>query len=204
MTSIPDRLERLKAGNRRFVNGTRKLQDLTNGARRESLRKGQEPFAVILGCSDSRVPPEVVFDQGLGDLFVIRVAGNVAGSTQIGSVEFAVESFGISLVIVLGHSNCGAVSATLEEYPGGSQQRSPNLHAIVDSIRPAMQPLSSRVGSDGTESLIAEAVVLNVEWSVNQLGRSSPYLERLVSEGDLVIVGAQYSLETGEVEFLLN
>src|SRR6185436_13322298 len=118
MISASEALKRLMEGNRRFVSGDRSGESLTGQARRSELTTGQEPFAIILGCSDSRVPAELVFDQGLGDLFVIRVAGNIVASSQIGSVEFAAERFGTPLVVVLGHSQCGAVKATLEELLG--------------------------------------------------------------------------------------
>ena len=124
MISTREALERLREGNRRFVSGMRRNATLTNQTRRSELAAGQEPFAIILGCSDSRVPAEIVFDQGLGDLFVIRVAGNIVASSQIGSVEFAAERFSIPLVVVLGHSRCGAVLATLEELMRSKENQS--------------------------------------------------------------------------------
>src|SRR5581483_8965596 len=136
-----DALERLRAGNRRFVSGLRGGEALTSQTRRYQLTMGQEPFAVILGCSDSRVPAEIVFDQGLGDLFVIRVAGNVVAPSQVASVEFAATRFGTRLVVVLGHSQCGAVLATLEELQQTTENRSRSLTAIVDRVRPSVEAL---------------------------------------------------------------
>jgi carbonic anhydrase len=130
-------LERLREGNRRFVSDLAKADGLSSRSRRAELVTGQRPFAIILGCSDSRVPAEIVFDQGLGDLFVIRVAGNIVAPSQIGSVEFAAERFGTRLVVVLGHSQCGAVLATLEELQRPRESQSRNLRSIVDRIRPS-------------------------------------------------------------------
>src|ERR1035438_3719168 len=139
-----DALARLRDGNRRFVADVRSSDTLPSRARRIELTAGQEPFAVILGCSDSRVPGEIVFDQGLGDLFVIRVAGNIVAASQIGSVEFAAEQFGTRLVVVLGHSNCGAIQATLEQLQRPKENQSRNLHSIVDLVRPSVESLLDR------------------------------------------------------------
>src|SRR5260221_3196407 len=130
-------LDRLREGNRRFASDMRSAESLSSLTRRAELVSGQQPFAIVLGCSDSRVPAEIVFDQGLGDLFVIRVAGNIVAPSQIGSVEFAADRFGTRLVVVLGHSMCGAIQATLDELGRPSTDQSPNLRAIVDRIRPA-------------------------------------------------------------------
>jgi carbonic anhydrase len=164
------------------------------------LATGQEPFAIILGCSDSRVPAEIVFDQGLGDLFVIRVAGNIVASSQVGSVEFAAARFGTRLVVVLGHSQCGAVLATLEELqlPAGNQ--SPHLRSIVDRVRPSVEALAVELGHD-PDALIRQAVRTNISASANQLRHGSEILERLIRNDGLVVVGAEYSLETGLVDF---
>ncbi len=163
---------------------------------------GQNPFAIILACSDSRVPVELVFDQGFGDLFVIRVAGNVVAPSQVGSIEFAASQFGTQLVVVLGHSNCGAVVATLKELSLEQTHRSPNLRAIVDRVRPAVEPvIAANAGSD-EETLTAAAVRANILASVERLSHGSLILEQLINTGDLVIVGAEYSIETGTVEFL--
>lgn len=199
MIPASEALERLRAGNRRFVAGASGRH--ADPERRRALTAGQEPFAIVLGCSDSRVPAEIVFDQGLGDLFVIRIAGNVVASSQVGSVEFAAEQFGTRLVVVLGHSRCGAVSATLQALRHPSGGRSPNLGSIVDRIRPAVEPLlGTELGSDD-DQLMHEAVRANVRAAVNQLKHGSAILEGLIQEQRLVVVGAEYSLETGEVDF---
>jgi carbonic anhydrase len=161
----------------------------------------QEPFAIILGCSDSRVPAELIFDQGFGDLFVIRVAGNIVAPSQVGSVEFAAARFGTRLVVVLGHSQCGAVTATLEQALGGAKTESKSLRSIVDRVRPSIETLTfSRYGDDQV-ALLRDAVRANVRASVNHLRHGSELLERLVEEEGLVVVGAEYSLETGMVDF---
>jgi carbonic anhydrase len=194
-------LERLREGNRRFVWGLPSHDGLTSPLRRSELVSGQKPFAVVLGCSDSRVPVELVFDQGLGDLFVIRVAGNIVAPSLIGSVEFAVEQFGTSLVVVLGHTRCGAIEATLEELARPSAARSPNLQAVVDRIRPAVEPLLASDRGRDPASLAAAGVRANVRASVDQLRHGSEALERRIREGELLVVGAEYALETGAVEF---
>lgn len=195
-------LEKLRAGNRRFVDGQPRVADLAGAARRRETADGQAPFAVILGCSDSRVPAEIVFDQGLGDLFVIRVAGNVVAPSQVGSVEFAVEMFGTALVVVLGHSACGAVTATLEQLRQASGPRSKNIHAIVDRVRPSLEPLlASRADLEG-DALMHAAVRANVQASVAHLYDGSELLTEAVDDGRLLIVGAEYDLDSGRVEFL--
>ncbi len=202
MIPSKDALDRLREGNRRFVADIRGHESLTNQTRRRQLAAGQEPFAIILGCSDSRVPAEIVFDQGLGDLFVIRVAGNIVAPSQVGSVEFAAERFGTRLVVVLGHSNCGAVLATLEELGRPSQDQSRNLRAIVDRIRPAVETLlASDHGHHHPDDLLHQAVRANVRVSANHLRHGSEVLEQLIQKEGLLVVGAEYSLETGEVEF---
>ena len=192
-------LARLQEGNRRFVSETSLSEADSTHARRLSLVPGQEPFAIVLGCSDSRAPAELIFDQGLGDLFVIRVAGNIVAPSQVGSVEFAAERFGTRLVVVVGHSQCGAVTATVEELLGGAAHASLNLRSIVDRVRPSIQPLLSRV--HGRDALLAEGVRANVRASVEGLRHGSELVEQLVREDGLLIVGAEYSLETGVVEF---
>lgn len=200
MISASEALRRLKEGNLRFVS-ERQKQHRPSGSRRTELVEGQSPFAIVLGCSDSRVPAEIVFDQGLGDLFVIRVAGNVVAPSQIGSVEFAAERFGTRLVVVLGHSMCGAVLATLEELERPRESRSLNLRSIVDRIRPAVEELVA--GSEGgiTDQLVQRAVRANIRASVNHLRHGSEILERLIAQDKLQVVGAEYSLETGMVDF---
>jgi carbonic anhydrase len=201
MLSAVEALERLRAGNQRFVSNQGNLDSLLLSAQRSVAVDGQKPFAVILGCSDSRVPVELVFDQGLGDLFVIRIAGNVVASSQIGSVEFAVERFGVRLVVVLGHSRCGAVQATLEEIQRPSRNRSRGLSSIVDRIRPSVEGLLETEGVGDHDTMLWQAVRANVRASANWLRFGSDILEREVREGGLRVVGAQYSLETGMVEF---
>jgi carbonic anhydrase len=201
MISAQDALERLREGNRRFASDDRAGSALTNTARRQALTAGQEPFAIILGCSDSRVPAEIVFDQGLGDLFVIRVAGNIVAPSQIGSVEFAAERSGTRLVIVLGHSRCGAVLATLEQLARRSEDQSRNLRSIVDRIRPSVEPLLRTELRRDPDALVREAVRANVRMSADHLRHGSEILEQLIQKDGLQVVGAEYSLDSGIVEF---
>src|SRR3984957_8992977 len=201
MISAWDALERLRAGNRRFVSEDRGGDALTNQARRQALAAGQEPFAIVLGCSDSRVPAEIVFDQGLGDLFVIRVAGNIVAPSQIGSVEFAAERFGTRLVVVLGHSSCGAIMATLEELGRNSREQSPNLRSIVNRVRPSIQPLLMTSLANDPEVLLKHAVRANIRMSADHLRHGSELLEQLIQNAGLLIVGAEYNREPGLVEF---
>jgi carbonic anhydrase len=155
----------------------------------------------VLGCSDSRVPAELVFDQGFGDLFVIRVAGNVVAPSQVGSVEFAAARFGTRLVVVMGHSQCGAVIATVEEVLGRESNRSRNLRSIVDRVRPSVETLLSGRKDADPEALLRDAVRANVRASVDHLRHGSELLERMIREDGLVVVGSEYSLETGVVTF---
>jgi carbonic anhydrase len=201
MVSALDALERLRAGNGRFVSGVRSLDSLMSQTRRNDFVTGQRPFAVILGCSDSRVPVEIVFDQGLGDLFVIRVAGNIVASSQIGSVEFAAERFGIRLVVVLGHTKCGAVQATLEELQRPSATQSRNLRSIVDRIASAVEGLLATELRYDLDGLLQHAARANVRVSTNYLRHGSAVLEQLIAKDGLLVVGAEYSLETGIVDF---
>ncbi len=201
MISAQEALERLQAGNQRFVSGVQSLSTLSSRARRSDLVAGQAPFAIILGCSDSRVPAEIVFDQGLGDLFVIRVAGNIIAPSLVGSVEFAADKFGTRLVVVLGHSNCGAIQATLEELERPSAHRSPNLHSIVDRIRPSIQSLLETELKHNPDELFRQAVRANIRTSANHLRHGSRILEKLIAREGLLVVGAEYSLETGIVDF---
>ena len=201
MISAREALERLREGNRRFVSGTRSSDRLTSQTRRSELAAGQEPFAIILGCSDSRVPAEIVFDQGLGDLFVIRVAGNIVAASQVGSVEFAAERFGTRLVVVLGHSQCGVVRATLEELQQPTDNQSRNLRSIVDRVRPSVEALLSTELRHDPEALVRHAVRANVRVSAGHLRHGSAVLEQLIQRDGLLVVGAEYSLETGAVEF---
>ena len=202
MVSAFKALDRLKQGNRRFVTGEGVREIGVDHAQRMAQVVDQNPFAIVLGCSDSRVPAELVFDQGVGDLFVIRVAGNIVMPSQIGSVEFAAEKFGTKLVVVLGHSQCGAILATLEELEQPSESRSPNLRRIVDAIRPSVEDLFQASQGDHREDLVQAAVRANIRASVEQLRQGSEILENLIRDERLQIVGAEYSLETGIVEFL--
>ncbi len=200
MVPASEALERLREGNRRFVSGGA----TPAGARPAELAGGQKPFAIILGCADSRVPPELVFDQGLGELFVVRVAGNVATPTQVGSIEFAAEQFGARLVVVLGHSMCGAVAATLGQIEHPAEGGSPHVASIVDQIRPAVAPLLEAGGTDDRDALVCEAVRANVRASVDALRGGSEVLRGLAADDGLVVVGAEYSLQSGEVEFFAD
>ena len=194
-------LDRLREGNRRFVAETRSRDAATGSARRHELAGGQEPFAILLGCSDSRVPAEIVFDQGLGDLFVIRVAGNVVASSQIGSVEFAAARYATRLVVVLGHSQCGAVLATVEELQRPTANQSRGLRSIVDRVRPSVEALLATDLRHDPQALVREAVRANIRVSANQLRHGSALLEQLIQKNELLVVGAEYSLETGVVDF---
>jgi len=201
MISARDALERLREGNRRFASGVRRSDMVASQTRRSELAAGQEPFAIVLGCSDSRVPAEIVFDQGLGDLFVIRVAGNIVASSQIGSVEFAAERFSTPLVVVLGHSRCGAVLATLEELMRPRENQSRNLRSIVDRIRPSVEVLLATELRHDSDALVRHAVRSKVRASANHLRHGSEVLEQLIQREELLVVGAEYSLETGLVDF---
>jgi carbonic anhydrase len=201
--SAHDALTRLIEGNRRFVANESSQSPLLTASRRAALAAGQEPFAIILGCSDSRVPAELIFDLGFGDLFVIRVAGNIVAPSQVGSVEFAAARYGTPLVVVLGHSQCGAILATMEEVLGQATSQSRNLRSIVDRVRPSVETLLS--GRDerrsDMDSLVSNAVRANVRASVNHLRHGSELLEGLIEKNGLRVVGAEYSLESGKVTF---
>ena len=201
MIPAPEALERLRAGNLRFVADDLQRRPRASRRRRREVAAGQEPFAIILGCSDSRVPAEIVFDQGLGDLFVIRVAGNIVAPSQVASVEFAAEQFNTRLVVVLGHSRCGAILATLEELARPSKEQSRGLRSIVERVRPAIEPILLSQITPTDDALIRRAVRANVTASVGHLRHGSEILERLIQTDGLVIVGAEYCLETGVVEF---
>jgi carbonic anhydrase len=200
MISGREGLDRLREGNRRFVSGIRRSGLLTTGMRRLELTSGQQPFAIVLGCSDSRVPAEIVFDQGLGDLFVIRVAGNIVAPSQVGSVEFAAARYGTRLVVVLGHSECGAILATLEELQQPTSQ-SRNLRSIVDRVRPSVESLLATDLRHDPPALVRHAVRANIRASTNHLRHGSAVLEQLIEKDGLLVVGAEYSLETGVVDF---
>ena len=199
--SAREALGRLREGNQRFVADSRRSDLFLGQDRRFELTKGQQPIAIILGCSDSRVPAEIVFDQGLGDLFVIRVAGNIVAPSQVGSVEFAAERFGTRLVVVLGHSQCGAILATLEELRRPTENQSRNLRSIVDRVRPSVEGLLQTDLRSDTEALVSEAVRVNIRASASHLRHGSEILEQLIQRDGLVVVGAEYSLQTGAVDF---
>jgi carbonic anhydrase len=199
MISGREALRALREGNERFVSDQRRDYG-DNTARRRALVAQQEPFAIILGCSDARVPAELVFDQGLGDLFVIRVAGNIVAPSQVGSVEFAAEAFGTRLVVVLGHTLCGAIHATLQQLARPWREQSRNLSSIVDRIRPAVEDLLDDKDADVAE-LEHRAVRANIRMSADHLRHGSEVLEQLIRKDGLLVVGAEYSVESGIVEF---
>ena len=194
-------LEKLIAGNKRYVESTADGAELTINIKRQDPADGQKPFAIVLGCSDSRVPAELVFNRGPGDLFVIRVAGNVVAPSQIGSVEFACQNFGTQLVVVLGHSHCGAVKATVEALMGDPDELSPNVASIVDLVAPAVLPVVKRQQFTDDNDLVHQAMQANVQQSVNDLQIRSSILRSMVEKGDIKIIGAEYSIETGVVDF---
>jgi carbonic anhydrase len=200
MPGAREALERLREGNRRFA-ANESQHSIGNEARRRELVDGQEPFAVILGCSDSRAPAELVFDQGLGDLFVVRVAGNVVQPSQVGSIEFACSKFGTRLVVVLGHSHCGAVQATLEALQAPQEQVSDNIGAIAELIRPSVEAVLASNRDADAEDIVEQAVRANVRASAERLRHASDIITRLERDNGLAIVGAEYSLETGLVDF---
>lgn len=197
----PEALARLKEGNRRFASHERGSDPFLTHTLLADLAAAQNPYAIILGCSDSRVPAEIVFDQGLGDLFVIRVAGNIVAPSQVGSVEFAAAKFGTQLVVVLGHSECGAIIATLEEIQQPTENQSRNLRSIVDRVRPSVEGLLATDLALDRDALIKRAVRENIRASVDHLRHGSTVLEQLITDEGLLVVGAEYSLETGVVEF---
>ena len=199
--SALEALARLREGNLRFSQNLTSLDRMMTYQRRAELTAGQTPFAIILGCSDSRAPAEILFDQGLGDLFVIRVAGNVVAPSQIGSVEFAVSRYGTRLVVVLGHSHCGAVSATIETLIDGEGSASRNIASIVDRVKPSVQPLLDTDLRHDRDALRRAAVRANVRASTNQLRHGSRIIESLIASDGLLVIGAEYALETGVVDF---
>jgi len=201
MVSAREALTRLREGNLRFASNVRGSDAFVSHIRRTELATRQQPFAIVLGCSDSRVPAEIVFDQGLGDLFVIRVAGNIVAPSQVGSVEFAAARYGSRLVVVLGHSQCGAILATVEELRTPSENQSRNLRSIVDRVRPSVEGLLATDLKHDLDALVKQAVRSNIRASVNHLRHGSEVLEQLIQDDDLLVVGAEYSLETGLVEF---
>jgi carbonic anhydrase len=198
--SPADALALLKAGNKRFVDGNSQLA--TSGWR-AGLGHGQQPFAVVLGCADSRTPAELVFDQGLGQLFVVRIAGNVVAPSGIGSVEFAAAQFGTRLVLVMGHTHCGAISATCEIIRSGDTPDSRNLRSITERIRPHVEDLVrlEREAQIDPQLILRHATAANARSGADQLRHGSALIESLVEEGWLHVVPSVYDLDTGAVEF---
>ena len=201
MINGKEALRLLMEGNQRFVSGVRRAEQPAGLAQRTHLLDGQEPFAVVLGCSDSRVPVELIFDQGLGDLFVVRVAGNIAGPSQLGSIEYAAAQLGTRLVVVLGHTGCGAVGATLDELKGSHGTPTAGWLSISDRIRPRLEELDPLDFENDWNKLYRHAVRANVKASAGQLRGESETLQRLMDEDGLTVVGAEYSMETGVVDF---
>ena len=201
-STIPaaEALARLKEGNGRYVKNVRSVDSMLSHSRRDD-QAPQQPIAIVLGCSDSRAPAEIVFDQGLGDLFVIRVAGNIVAPSQIGSVEFAAERFGTRLVVVMGHTRCGAIHATIEAIAGEQGTASRNLMSIVNRVRPGIEGLMATELARDSVRLHREAMRANVRASVNHLRHGSEVIERLADEGGLAVVGSELDLSTGEVTF---
>jgi len=195
-------LERLREGNSRFASARDGGEIQSSRSRRVALAKNREPFAIVLGCSDSRVPTEIIFDQDLGDLFVIRVAGNIAAASQIGSIEFAASRFKTRLVVVLGHSDCGAIQATLDVMRQPEKDMWCNPQSIVARIRPAIEKLPDRVILGNRDALIRQAIRANVRATVDQLCHGSRMLVEIIGKDELLVVGAEYSVETGVVRFL--
>ena len=194
-------LEKLREGNQRFVDGDRCVDTYLSHTRLDEHLEGQSPFAIVLGCSDSRVPVEIIFDVGVGDLFVIRVAGNVIAPSLVGSIEFAAERFGSRLVVVLGHTGCGAIEATIDSLQSNNDSGSENIQDIVGRIRPAVEHLVQKIPAEARKDVLNQAVRANVEANVNALKNASRILERLIRDQGLLIVGAEYSLATGQVDF---
>lgn len=190
-------LQMLMDGNARFVSGDVEHPNQSAESREEVI-SGQQPFAIIVGCSDSRIPPEIVFDQGIGDIFVIRTAGQVMDNATLASIEYGAEHLGVPLVVVLGHDSCGAVRAAVEggEAPG-------HLGCLVDAISPAVDEIEEEETNETSEDDLIDCVIdINIENIVYQLESSEPILSELVEEGELTIVGARYHLDSGEVEIL--
>lgn len=191
MLSSKEAFQRLLDGNNRYINQKLNHPNQTI-ERRKDIVKGQKPFAIILSCSDSRVPPEIIFDQGLGDLFVIRVAGNVLDTTVIASAEYATEHLGVQLLVVLGHSKCGAVSAAVSDHVHTGY-----VSELLKAIDPAVMK-AKRMDGD----IIENATKANVEMVVAQLKTKSPIISRFVDTNKLEIIGAYYDLESGEVNII--
>jgi len=201
MQAAIEALKALKSGNSRFVENVRSVEYTGTQANPQDHASSQQPFAIIVGCSDSRVPAETIFDQDLGSLFVVRIAGNIVSTSQLGSVEFAVQQFGSPLIVVLGHSNCGAVAATINQLNNPNDSLTPSVSAIVEHVSPAVKPLLQSAVKDDHDALLARAVRANVELGTNTLRNESTILKEYAAQGKLSVVGAEYSLDTGEVDF---
>jgi carbonic anhydrase len=199
VVSAQEALTRLREGNKRFIQNVRSIESLTTQAKRQELVEGQSPFAIILSCSDSRAPAEIIFDQGLGTLFIVRVAGNIVAPSLVGSVEFAAATFGTQLVVVMGHTRCGAITATLNSIRGNSTSPSKNIASIVHRIQPNIEELVA--SKQDEKEIIQQSIRANVRASVNHLRYGSELLEDLCNKNKLQVVGAVYHLETGLVEF---
>ncbi|MGB0715810.1 MAG: carbonic anhydrase [Phycisphaerae bacterium] len=190
-------LQRLEQGNRRFVKGMARHPHMSARLRRDLTSHGQHPFATILACSDSRVPVELLFDQGIGDLFVIRVAGNVVGMDESGSIEYAVEHLDCPLIVVLGHKHCGAVTAAVQH-----GHDTPNIEGLLKHIDPAVKKARDQVGAVEEDTLIDQAVKENVWQSIAELKRTSELCRARAAAGKLKIVGAVYDIQSGNVEWM--
>ena len=198
-------LERLLRGNQRFVDSTeRQIVGKSSRERRVELSAGQAPFAVIVTCADSRLPAEIIFDEGLGDLFVIRVAGNVISPEVVGSVEYAAAELGSALVVVMGHTQCGAVGAALASVSDPSIEFSTGLSSLVDRIRPSVEHTLQHTDSANGDDIVDAAVVDNTKASVRLLIESSDTLKSLAETESINIIGMLYSIDTGEVRVLQN
>lgn len=194
-------LRRLEIGNRRFVSNTRSLAAVRSQLERATHATGQAPFAVILTCADSRVPAEMVFDVGIGDIFVIRVAGNIVDPCLIGSIEYATAHLGTPLVVVMGHSSCGAVQAAIECVLGEEEAPSANIQSIIDCIAPAVRSVASQHDSAAPEAIFGDVVRENVRLTMKNLREQSPILDQQIRDKKVVVVGSEYSLVSGDVEF---
>lgn len=192
-------LRRLVAGNQRFL--AQSAAHESRGFRPELADQAQRPFAIVLGCSDSRTPVEILFDEGFGDLFVVRIAGNVVAPSVVGSIEFAASQFGTRLVVVLGHTRCGAITATVNAIQSGDSPESRNIRAITNRISPHIEDVVRGAGPSMDAGLLRESMRINVRASADHLRHGSQLLEELVLSGRVAIVGAEYELETGRVDF---
>lgn len=191
-------LKRLLDGNQRYRANHTTIRETSTPSIREALSTGQKPFAIILSCSDSRVPPEIIFDKGLGEIFVVRVAGNIADPVILGSIEYAAEHFGSPLIVVLGHNRCGAVTAAVESqgHPHG------NIGAIIKTITPAVKQARKDAKGAGKSDLVESAIDNNIKLVAKSLIEQSPVIRSLVDAGKVKIIGAKYDLDDGTVRLL--